>query len=65
MNINPDSVVYVDNSSYERKEVEDNLKEVRVLDIGDNVFDYSEKLKLFGFKLHKFKQGRFKRAEKL
>lgn len=45
LNINPDSVVYVDNSSYERKEVEDNLKEIKVLDIGDNVFDYSEKLK--------------------
>ena len=45
LNINPDSVVYIDNSSYERKEVEDNLEGVSVLDIGENVFDYSNKLR--------------------
>tara|TARA_Y100001970_G_C14166027_1_gene821347 strand:+ start:89 stop:1675 length:1587 start_codon:yes stop_codon:yes gene_type:complete len=45
LNIKSDSIVFLDNSNYERQEVEDKLNDVKVLDIGENVFEYANKLK--------------------
>ena len=45
LNLKVDNIIFIDNSEYERQEVKGKIKEVEVLNIGDNVFDFSTKLK--------------------
>jgi FkbH-like protein len=64
LNLKMDSVIFLDNSTYERQEVKDKLKDIEVLNIGDNIFDYSNKLKgYFDINFLNLNKEDLKRAE--